>query len=329
MIDKALWQQQLSQGIASPSELLRALSLPQTLLDDINVGHQLFATRVPRAFVARMQPGDINDPLLKQVLPLAIEARSAPGFSLDPLEESGANPLPGVLHKYHGRVLLIAAGTCAVNCRYCFRRHFPYADNTPAMSAWQTALDYIHADSSISEVILSGGDPLMRNDRNLQQLVNAIAGIEHVNTLRIHTRLPVVLPDRITEGLLSTLSSRLRTVMVIHANHANELDDGVARVMQRCQQAGITLLNQSVLLAGINDNAETLIDLSRRLFAIGVLPYYLHLLDKVQGVKHFDVSDDKAHALVARMQAKLPGYLVPKCVREVPGAMNKVVSHRG
>jgi len=248
-----------------------------------------------------------------------------PGYGNDPLEEADANKVPGLIHKYHGRVLLILTGHCGVHCRYCFRRHFPYADNQPSRQDWSQAFDYIRNDVSISEVILSGGDPLAVPDRHLQWMIDEIARIAHVQRLRIHSRLPVVIPSRVTSELVVMLAqTRLATSLVIHANHAQELDDHVMHALAPLRQAGVTLLNQAVLLAGINDDAEVLIALSERLFAIGVLPYYVHLLDRVAGAAHFDAGADLIPSLRDALLARLPGYLVPQFVREVPQAASKI-----
>lgn len=285
-----------------------------------------FALKVPLAFVRRMRAGDANDPLLLQVLARGEELLESAGFGPDPVGESGqANPAKGIIHKYHGRVLLIVSSGCAVHCRYCFRRHFPYADNQNSRREWRDALAYVANDAAISEVILSGGDPLLASDEYLDELVTQIAAIPHVRRLRIHSRLPVVIPDRVTEKLLKAIRrASLQTVVVIHCNHANELDDSVDAALARLSAQGVTLLNQTVLLAGINDHTETLSNLSERLFAAGVLPYYLHLLDKVQGAAHFDVPEARARQLLAEITARLPGYLVPKLVREIAGAPSKV-----
>lgn len=318
------WQTSLSNVVTDPAELCQLLELPPHALNNAGFAHQDFALRVPREFVARMQKGNLDDPLLKQILPVADEMQAMPGYSNDPLQEKQANPLPGLLHKYQGRVLLLVAGGCAVHCRYCFRRHFSYAENVPGKPGWEAILNYIAADSSIREVIYSGGDPLLLKDEVLAVLTQKLAAIPHVTTLRIHTRLPVVIPARITDALLSWLTgTRLQPVMVIHSNHAHEMDAGVIAELERLRRAHITVLNQTVLLKGINDDADTLIKLSQRLFSGGVLPYYLHMLDAVQGAAHFTVSTDTARQLVATMADHLPGYLVPKLVREVPGMKAK------
>ncbi len=318
------WQNELADIIRSPEELFALLELDPTQLPAALAASRDFALRVPRAFAERMRKGDPEDPLLRQVLPLGDELQGAPGYSQDPLGEAAANPHPGLIHKYHGRVLLIVSGGCAINCRYCFRRHFPYADNNPGRARWQAALDYIAADDSITEVIYSGGDPLNAPDRQLAWLTERVAAIDHVQRLRIHTRLPVVLPNRIDEDCLRWLTDhRLKTALVIHSNHPRELDDSVGAALNRLRQAGITLLNQAVLLRGINDRVETLAELSERLFEWGVLPYYLHLLDPVAGAHHFDVPDTEARGLIDALRARLPGYLVPRLVREIAGEPNK------
>lgn len=319
------WQAQLSHAITSAPDLLRALNIPQSYLEGALAGANEFAIRVPMAFVKRMEKGNIHDPLLRQVLPLAEETALPPaGFTLDPLEENTTNTTPGIIHKYHGRVLLITNGTCAVNCRYCFRRHFPYADNRLNTEEWDQALDYIRSRPDINEVILSGGDPLTNNDQRLFALISAIEDIPHISRLRIHTRLPIVIPDRITESLVNRLAtSSLTIVTVIHANHANEIDDHVADSLQRLHSAGIHIFNQSVLLKGVNDHSASLIALSERLFTCHVIPYYLHLLDPVVGAHHFDVNEETAQSLVAEILKHLPGFLVPKLVREIAGEGSK------
>ena len=321
---QAPWQELLSNTVSDPEELFQLLELPPQQLEAARAACRDFPLRVPRPYLERIAKGDINDPLLKQVLPLGDELLAAPGYSHDPLAENQANPAPGLIHKYCGRVLLIVSPVCAINCRYCFRRHFPYDDNRPSRAQWQQALDYIAADDSIDEVIYSGGDPLAASDRQLAWLTEQVAAIPHIQRLRVHTRLPVVIPQRITDSCLQWLSgTRLNPVMVIHSNHANEIDSAVADAMARLKDAGVTLLNQTVLLRGINDNQDTLASLSQRLFEAGVLPYYLHLLDKVQGAAHFAVSEQRAKQLAAQLLSRLPGYLVPKLVREDAGFTSK------
>lgn len=316
MIEKPDWQKALAEVITDPLELCELLEL-----DPAHFIHQEaikdFALRVPRDFVARMQKNNPHDPLLKQILPLAEEMQIVPGYTHDPLNEKLANPTAGLLHKYHSRVLLLIAGACAINCRYCFRRHFAYQENIPQTSSWDNALDYIAADKSISEVIYSGGEPLLAKDAALAALTQKIAAIPHVTLLRIHTRFPIVIPERITEELLDWLTNtRLSPVLVVHCNHPNEIDEKVMQALMRLRKAGVTVLNQAVLLRGVNDQAETLIALSKRLFSAGVLPYYLHILDAVQGTAHFSVSITQAKQLMGEVSRKLPGYLVPRLVQE-------------
>lgn len=319
-VHAARWQHALAEAIRDPAELLDLLELPRELLARTAAGARQFPLRVPRGYAARMTPGDPHDPLLRQVLPLDEDLAAAPGYSSDPLEEGAAMAAPGLLHKYHGRVLLVATGACGVHCRYCFRRHFPYAEANPRAGGWSAALAYIRDDPSIREVILSGGDPLSLADAALARLVERLAAIEHVQCLRIHTRQPIVLPERVDAELLEWLAATpLRTVMVLHCNHPREIDAAVADALQRLQTSGTTLLNQAVLLRGVNDDAGVLAELSERLFAAGVLPYYLHLLDRVRGAAHFEVDEPRARALLAALEARLPGYLVPRLARELPG----------
>ena len=318
------WQELWRDAVTDPRELLALLDLSHRADDLVAPADTGFAMRVPRGFVARMKQGDADDPLLLQVLPRAAELGDVPGFARDAVGDLDARAGRGVLHKYHGRALLIATGSCAVNCRYCFRRHFPYGEETAASSRWQSAIAELRADASIDEVILSGGDPLSLSTAKLAELTDALATIPHIRRLRIHTRLPIVLPERVDAELIDWLSHLpFGRVVVVHANHANELDATVAHAAAGLRAAGATLLNQSVLLRGVNDDADTLQALSERLFECGVLPYYLHQLDRVAGAAHFEVGDDRARALVDRLAARLPGYLVPRLVREIPGAASK------
>ncbi|GAA0705153.1 EF-P beta-lysylation protein EpmB [Dokdonella soli] len=315
------WQTLWRDAITDPHELLRLLDLSAhaaTLLPDADTG---FALRVPRGFAARMRHGDPADPLLLQVLPQAAELGEVPGFTRDAVGDLDARAASGVLHKYQGRALLIATGSCAVHCRYCFRRHFPYAEETAAANRWERALAHLRADASIREVILSGGDPLSLSTPKLAELTDALATIPHIRRLRIHTRLPVVLPERVDAEFFDWLAALpLQRVVVLHANHPGEIDDSVASACAVLRDAGATLLNQAVLLRQVNDNAEVLCALSERLFEAGVLPYYLHQLDRVTGAAHFEVEDARALALLERLRERLPGYLVPRLVREVAGA---------
>ncbi|MGP9497349.1 EF-P beta-lysylation protein EpmB [Halomonas sp. AOP43-D1-4] len=318
------WQQQLSSAIRDPQELCKRLGLKSEWLSGAHTGHRLFETCVPEAYLSRITYGDTSDPLLRQVLPVSDEALTPSGYVLDPLEEADHRPAKGLIHKYAGRVLLIASPNCAINCRYCFRRHFPYSDNSPSRAQWQDALDYLRSSPTIHEAILSGGDPLAANDRQLAWLVGELEKIPYLKRLRIHTRLPVVIPDRIDDTLLAWLgNTRLQKVVVLHINHANELDQAVVGACTRLKEAGATLLNQSVLLRGVNDEVGTLTVLSERLFEAGILPYYLHVLDPVQGAAHFDVPDDEARALITQLREHLPGFLMPRLVREVPGEASK------
>lgn len=318
------WQRALAGAVRDPAVLIERLALDPALLPAARRAAALFGLRVPEPFLGRIRPGDPDDPLLRQVLPLGEELRDVPGFVGDPVGDSAALRPGGVLHKYQGRALLVTTGACAIHCRYCFRRQFPYQDANASADGWREAVDYLRAHDEISEVILSGGDPLTLTDRRLGALVRQLDAIPHLARLRIHTRLPVVLPERVDDQLLAWLgATRLKPVVVIHANHPNELDDEVANALGRLGQAGATLLNQAVLMRGINDHADTLANLSERLFELDVLPYYLHVLDRVQGAAHFEVLEPEARALHAALAARLPGYLVPRLVREVPGAPAK------
>ncbi len=314
------WQESLSDLITDPRELADFLQLDPRLDPAGERALAQFPLKVPRAFAERMEKGNWRDPLLRQVWPSRAEEREAPGFAADPLRERHYNPRPGLLHKYRGRVLLVAAPHCAVHCRYCFRREFDYRRNSPARAEWRSALDYIRADAGIEEVILSGGDPLALGDGQLRWLLESISEIPHVTTARIHTRLPVVIPARVSDGLLALLRDcGPRLVVVIHCNHAQEIDSDLARALAALRETGAGLLNQSVLLKGVNDAAAALSLLSKRLFAENVLPYYLHLPDRVAGTGHFAVTLEAAAAIMRELQASLPGYLVPRLMREDPG----------
>lgn len=323
LITQKNWQTQLSEAITSVDELLGILKL-ESLRADVYVPKH-FELRVPQAFVAKMRVGDSNDPLLKQVLPDQREQIQVAGYVADPLSENTQNPVKGMLHKYQSRVLLTITGACAIHCRYCFRQHFDYSANMPTANAKEHIVNYIKAHPEINEVILSGGDPLNVTNRRLFAWLDTLESIPQLTTIRLHTRLPLVIPARLDEALLGRLSqSRCHIVMVIHCNHANEIDTFTAEKLQRTRAAGITLLNQAVLLKGINDNVEIHTQLSQRLFAAGVLPYYLHVLDKVAGAAHFDSDERSAIELYWSLLAALPGYLVPKLVRELPNKRFKV-----
>ena len=311
------WQGELQRAVADVDALLALAGVARRQVD---AWVSDFPLRVPRPYVARIRQGDANDPLLRQVLPTRRELSMVPGYGTDPLNEAAAAVAPGLLQKYAGRALVIATGACAVHCRYCFRRHFPYADHR--QDAAFGALDAIARDTGIREVILSGGDPLLLADGHLARWLDRLRGIPHVARLRIHTRLPVVVPQRATAALIEALAeARQQVVVVLHVNHPNELDADVQRAANLLRR--FTLLNQSVLLRGVNDSADVLIDLSERLFECGVLPYYLHLPDAVAGTAHFDVDEQRAGAILRAAAAQLPGYLVPKLVREKPAAAAK------
>jgi len=323
---KQSWQDALTDLITDPQELLQVLDLDDNLLTSARAAAALFPLKVTRSYLARMQKGDPNDPLLKQVLPLGLELKTVAGYSADPLVEAEVNPIPGLLHKYKSRILVTLTSACAIHCRYCFRRHFPYAENNPGKKGWEKIAAYIEADLNITEVILSGGDPLTVNDTMLQEFIARMADISHVKRLRIHTRLPIVLPERITPALLNALTrTRLKIIVVVHANHAQEIDAQVQQALTLLRTNDVTLLNQTVLLKNINDNVQALIELSETLFAAGVLPYYLHVLDKVAGAAHFDIDLNSAMTLHKQLSDQLSGYLVPKLVCEQPGKSSKTI----
>jgi L-lysine 2,3-aminomutase len=320
----SIWQHELASAITHPEALARALDLDPGLFAHAGQASVLFQLRVPLSFVRRMRAGDPNDPLLRQVMPLAAELIDSPGFGPDPLAERNAFKAPGLLQKYPGRALLIATGACAIHCRYCFRREFPYQEQI-GNGPLQQALDALAADPSIEEVILSGGDPLTLSDARLRALTDRLALMPHIRRLRLHTRLPVVLPSRVDAGLLQWLRELPWPVaVVLHTNHGNEIDDSLHAACDRLRHAGVTLLNQSVLLRGVNDSVAALSDLSQRLFAAGVVPYYLHMLDPVRGAAHFEVPEAAARQLLGQLTSSLSGYLVPRLVREAPGGPAKL-----
>lgn len=319
------WQQILSQSVTTPEQLLERLGLsPEAWYKGALSGHRLFPIRVPEPYLARIQPGNPDDPLLRQVLPVARESEAHPDFVTDPLQEDGAIQTTGLIRKYTSRALLMVTGQCAINCRYCFRRHFPYGDHKLSQNDRQQVVESLMSSPEINEVILSGGDPLAANDRLLSQWSSLLDSIPHLRRLRIHSRLPVVIPQRVCNNLLDWLSrSRLQKVLVIHVNHPAEIDQRTREALRQLNAAGVTLLNQSVILRGVNDDSATLCELSETLFEAGVMPYYLHAFDPVSGAHHFHVSDDKAIQLVNNMLKTLPGFLVPKLVRELPGQPSK------
>ncbi|MCJ8337742.1 MAG: EF-P beta-lysylation protein EpmB [Pseudomonadales bacterium] len=320
------WQHLLSHCFSDPVSLAKFLQLEADQLNFSAAASSQFSLKVPLPYAMRMQKGDSRDPLLLQVLPDPRELEYFPGFVTDPLQEADANHLTGLIHKYQNRVLLMLSGACAINCRYCFRRHFPYDDNKIGSQQWQNILQYIENDNSIEEVIFSGGDPLATSDQRLDKFITQLGKIKHLQRLRIHSRLPVVIPQRITDHLCQILqTTRLQTVLVIHANHANEFDHQVSAALAKLQAAKVTVLNQAVLLKGINDSVESQKRLHTASFAAGALPYYLFVLDPVQGAAHFDISDSQAQQLIRELQRQLPGYLLPRLAREIPGMPHKTL----
>ena len=318
------WQQQLSEAFTTIEDLCGYLKLSPGDLPISPTARKHFALRVPLSFAASMEKGNPNDPLLRQVLPIEDELIEYPGFSNDPVGDIQSVVQPGILHKYHGRVLLINTGSCAINCRYCFRRNFPYNDLQLSKQQESGAIDYIKSDLTINEVILSGGDPLLLSDARLGNLIEQLEAIEHIKRIRIHSRLPIVLPARVTDGFTNILANcSKQLILVVHANHANEINERVITACKLLKNNGIILLNQSVLLKGVNDSAAILCELSEHLFTNGIIPYYLHLLDKANGTGHFEVSECAAKLLIEQVQNTLPGYLVPKLVKEQAGYKSK------
>ena len=319
------WQHQLAQSVTVPEKLLQHLNIDANHFANNPPAQQQFSFKVPDAYIQKMQAGKADDPLLLQVMAQAREMLPADGYTKDPVGDLNANKSPGLLHKYHGRVLLITTGTCAIHCRYCFRRHFPYSEKQAGRDQWAQAINYIQNDHSIKEVILSGGDPLVLSDKKLASLIAQLEAIPHLSRLRLHSRLPVVLPDRITDKLIKILAeSRFNVCLVVHANHANEITAAEINALKKLQLSGIHLLNQAVLLKNINNELNEQIALSERLYSAGVLPYYLHLLDPVQGAAHFNVDLNAASKLISQMRIQLPGFLVPRLVREISGELSKV-----
>lgn len=319
------WHRELAEAIRDPDELIDRLRLLESFREPARRAAELFPLMVTESFLARIQPGDPHDPLLRQVLPLDAELLDVPGFSTDAVGDGEAQLAPGLLQKYAGRALLIATGACAIHCRYCFRRHFPYGDAPRTLDNWEPALAAIRADDMLHEIILSGGDPLMLTDRRLAILIERLAEIPHLVRLRIHSRLPIVLPSRVTDELLDLLkSNRLTPIMVVHANHGRELAGDCEVALQKLVCAGIPTLNQAVLLRGVNDDADVLTDLCERLVNLGVMPYYLHQLDRVQGAAHFEVPEETGRRLIVELRRRLPGYAMPRYVRELPGELHKM-----
>lgn len=318
------WHDELAAAIRDPDALINRLGLPDEHREPTRRAAELFPVMVTESYLARMQPGDPHDPLLRQVLPLDVEFDQAAGFTVDAVGDSASQLAPGLLQKYAGRALVIATGACAIHCRYCFRRHFPYGEAPRRLDDWEPALAALRTDESIHEIILSGGDPLMLTDRRLGELIELLADIPHLRRLRIHSRLPIVLPSRVTEGLIEILiSNRLVPIMVVHANHGCELASDCGIALKRLVRAGIPTLNQAVLLRGVNDDVDVLADLCERLIELGVMPYYLHQLDRVTGAAHFEVAEEIGRNLIVELRRRLPGYAVPRYVREIAGAAQK------
>ncbi len=319
------WRQSLAEAIRDPRVLAERLRLPADVIENAVSASRGFPLLVTESFLQRMRPGDMNDPLLRQVLPIAAEQAEVSGFVNDALDESRFRKAPGLLHKYDGRALLVLTGACAIHCRYCFRRHYPYSQEPKRLDDWEPAFEAIEQDASIHEVLLSGGDPLMLTDERLTAVMRRLEQITHLRRLRWHTRLPIVLPNRVTGELLNLLTtSRLTAVVVVHANHPNELVGECALALRQLTQSGVMTLNQAVLLRGINDAVEVLQELSERLIDVGVKPYYLHQLDRVAGTAHFEVAEENGKRLIGELRKRLPGYAVPQYVREVPGEAFKV-----
>jgi len=318
------WSRSLAQAVRDVDQLVELLNLPKSLSPQALAAARLFPLMVPKSYLNRIEPGNPSDPLLLQVLPLGDEFDQAPGFTEDAVGDNQSKTAPGLMQKYAGRALFIATGSCAVHCRYCFRRHYPYGDEPKTMAEWEPAFAALEADTSIKEVILSGGDPLMLTDARLAKLFERFNSIGHLSRLRIHSRLPIVLPDRMTDRLIDLMrSSRLTPIMVVHANHPQELQNDCAQALKKIVQAGITVLNQAVLLKGVNDSIEPLEQLCERLVDLGVIPYYLHQLDRVAGTAHFEVPEQVGRLLIEALRKKLPGYAIPQYVREIPGEGHK------
>ena len=319
------WQRRLARAFTSLEDLFDYLHLDHSALISTRSAAAQFGLKVPREFAALMKKGDIHDPLLRQVLPSAVELSITPGCKDDPVGDGAAMVAPGVIHRYRGRALLIVTGACGINCRYCFRRHFPYSESSIGHNNLHPALDYLRQNREIQEVILSGGDPLSLADERLAGLLEALERISHLRRLRIHSRLPVVLPHRLSSALNDLLtSSRFQTVLVLHVNHAMEVSDLLSNNLVSMQSGGVTLLNQSVLLRGVNDSTHRLQRLSEALFSAGILPYYLHLMDPVRGAAGFFVSESEAIRLHRQVKDRLPGYLVPRLVKDIPGLASKL-----
>ena len=319
-----MWQHALAAAFTDVEAFINYLQLDKQILPAAQAAARQFGLKVPREFAGLIEKGNLTDPILRQVLPIEAENLPSQGFVRDPVGDMATEIIPGVLHKYRGRLLLIANGSCGVNCRYCFRKHFPYQETAAYRDRWQQAITYISQAKEIDEIILSGGDPLTLADGRLSELVGRLDAIPHLKRLRIHTRLPVVIPSRLTPEMTKWLTEgRLKSVLVLHINHSREISHELSSALVPLKQAGVTLLNQSVLLKGVNDDAQTLVALSMALFEAGILPYYLHLLDRVEGSAHFEVDERRACQLQETLRENLPGYLVPRLVRETAGTKAK------
>jgi len=326
MAPSAPWQRELRDSIRDPRRLVEVLGLPAELAAEASAADADFPLFVPPSYLRRIEPGNPADPLFRQVWPAAAETESAAGFTDDPVEDAAFALRPGLLQKYAGRALMVVTGACAIHCRYCFRRHFPYDESPPSERVWAGAVEAVRDDPAIEEIILSGGDPLTVVDARLARLAEQFAAIPHLRRLRIHSRLPVMIPSRVNDELLAWLAgTKLTPVMVIHSNHAQELDAEVAAALRRLREAGVLLLNQAVLLGGVNDTADAQADLNLRLIDLGVTPYYLNQLDRVRGSAHFEVSIERGREIMTELRRRLPGYAVPRYVQDQPGAANKVV----
>jgi EF-P beta-lysylation protein EpmB len=320
------WQQDLSQGFTHSEDLLNYLGISKEASSIF--AEQQFKTKVPLSFARRIKKGDVNDPILQQVLAIHQETEITPGFNEDPLQESLYNPIPGLIHKYQSRVLIMLSGACAVHCRYCFRRHFPYQDNNPGKQGIDQIVTYLMEHPQVNEVILSGGDPMILNNDYFKTLIEKLQHVPYIRFFRIHSRIPVVLPSRIETAWIDLWANcAWQKTMVTHINHAQEINHEVTEKINALKNHGWMVLNQSVLLSGVNDNLQAQINLSHALIQAGILPYYLHLLDDVQGAAHFKVNIDKALSLYQQMQKNLSGYMLPKLVKEVPGVAHKTLIH--
>lgn len=314
------WREIQKTNFRHISTLADFLSLSDTQRQNLPLSSP-FCLNLPQRLAKKMAKATLDDPLFRQFVPLNSEALQVEGFTQDPIEDQTFRGAPRLLHKYAGRVLLLPTKACAMHCRYCFRQNFDYAEGS---SDYAKELSIIEKDNTIHEVILSGGDPLSLSDTKLNALLSGIANIPHVHKVRFHTRFPIGIPERIDDSFLNILDScPKQIVMIIHCNHPRELDKEVLSALKALQKLGIPTLNQSVLLRDVNDNVDALTELCETLSDHGIIPYYLHQLDRVQGAAHFEVAESVGQALISALAARLPGYCVPRYVREVPGALHK------